>query len=173
MKYLVLIFFLQISTCSVEADYYKKAFNYISENGIPEYATYGVKEYVIPFNLVTVSQSVLSENYIDGYTDFKELSSQEIGIRNRVIDSLQILERDLNSDYLFKSDKTLAKLGVKESEYTILFSEVKDNMIYAEVMKSDGIGSDPKHLFGEALTYLIIFEEEEIKKVYKGSVHHN
>lgn len=127
----------------------------------------------IPFNLSTVSESIIRKDYLGDYTIFKELDDAERRLERRVNDSLDVLENILNKQ---ECKRTLSKSyrNVENPQFVIFFSCCQDNQLYAEVLPYYGTTRGRLPGFGNAETFYFVFDQRgSLKRVYKGSVTHN
>lgn len=162
---------------------YVRAYEYIAQDDeelkkifseINNLEPFSVYENYIPFNTVTVAESVLSKDYIKEYSIFMELTASQKMIEESVMDSLQLLESKANKNYNATFKEASDFRDHSRGELIILFSHLYDNLLFAEVIRKEGIKLGYTKAQGEGLTYLFVFDEENnIIEVYKGSIHHN
>lgn len=150
----------------IAIDYIKKDSSR-SNNFQMDDAGFVVDKKLIDFNLMTVVDDIIKEEYIPSYSIFRELSDDEIRIRHAVTDSLQSKEEAINKNEV-KSFNRLDKLSIiKKNNYFISFSCLKEDYLYAEV------GRNKIEAYGEVWCYLFLFEKNRIKKVYSGVISRN
>ena len=131
-----------------------------------------VHEDQIPFSLQLVSESVISQDYIEGYSWFKKYGQDTIAVANAVMDSLKAKEIELNHSK-YKNDFKASKLSqIAKSDFTIFYSHVSKGLLFAMVTESKYAQSGYLDVQGKGLLYCFKFDEEDkIKKVYTGEVH--
>ena len=182
MKYFI-VCLLFIVNCKAESQLaYHKAFSYIVNDdhvveffSVKEKNSFMVSEKPIPFNLISISESLISQNHIEGYSIFQELTNAQRSLEEAVIDSLERVEKKANMTYNEESTIQIKKaLKRKKGDLTIFFSETFDRSLYVEVLQTEAVKLGYKMAYGEALSYLFVFDENnDIKEVFKGSIHHN
>lgn len=130
----------------------------------------------VPFNLSTVSESIIRKKYLLDYTIFKELDDAERRLERRVNDSLDLLENTLNKQYIKGCGRTLSKSyrNIENPQFVIFFSCYQNNQLYAEVLPYRGTTRGRLPGFGKAETFYFVFDKRGfLKEVYTGSVTHN
>jgi RHS repeat-associated protein len=94
----------------------------------------------VPFNLSTVSESIIRKEYLRDYTIFKELDDAERRLERRANDSLDVLENTLNKQYMKGCRRAFSKSyrNIENPQFVIFFSCYQNNQLYAEVLPYHG-----------------------------------
>lgn len=133
-----------------------------------------VSSMIIPFSLNTVAEKIIKRDYIDDYSFSKKFTLKERKIINRVLDSLSIVEKELNKNYVMQNRILEVMSDSTEHNIIIFFSEILNNTLYAEVLscKDLKLNCDQSENIkqGEAVTFLFNLNDKgEIIDYLKGN----
>ncbi len=159
--------------CTSNDDIQQEILNYIKVYSQHTKISLSLKP--IRFNTVSVSESVLSTNYIKGfsYSNDNIVKSEQLTI-TKVEDSLKTISLTLNNQCSKQYSGNLPKVK-KDDGYILFLSPVCSGVVYAELINSSSIivNSNQYEFFGEAKTFVFLIEDSKIKQVYKGSITYN
>ena len=179
--------------CAKETEaigYYKEALRYIETSSMSKefssqvYNTDSISIKVftelVPIGISNFQEEIIVKNYDSDYKLLKDLSDDQIELENKVVDSLLNADANFNRQYTPNKKQYLSTLNsANDTNFIVLFSEVQDNYLYAELIpnKSNGVKSESRETiqYGKALTFLFKFKKGRtvIEEVFHGQVFNN